>query len=106
MKTTLLVLLSVALCACAQQPAAVHHASKPAVVQRPVATYAPVNLRGLSDAQIDALQIQALDSMDADIRADRARDQAEALRETIETQGQAIERAIQDLPMQNYLWGN
>lgn len=105
MRLTLLALASVALCACAQQPAVVHRASKPAVVKRPVATYAPINLRGLSDAQVDALQIELLREMDADIRdsdadirANRAQRQAEesseALRQTIEEQGEAIERAI------------
>lgn len=96
MRATILALVSVGLCACAQQPAVVHHANKPAI--RPAATYAPVNMRGLSDSQLDALQMQMLSDIDADIRANRARREAEesseALRQTIEEQGRAIEQAI------------
>ncbi len=88
MRRAILILTVVALIGCAEQPKAVHRnpAAAGPVVQRPV-TYAPIRM---SDRQLEALEIQALDSADADIRAHRARRQAEedseALRETIETQ--------------------
>ncbi len=86
MRRAILILAVVALIGCAEQPKAVHRNAPAPVVQRPV-TYAPIRM---SDRQLEALEIQALDSADADIRAHRARRQAEedseALRETIETQ--------------------
>jgi hypothetical protein len=105
MNKTILILICIILCACADQQKVVQHRSKvPAVVQHKRTTYASPDLRGLSDSQLDAMMLQALDSGEAQLRANRARRDAEdntaAVIQSINQQGEAIQKAIEDLPDQ------